>query len=242
MPFVNSLPNKPHFTPGVPGDFLLTPGVPGNFLFTPGVPGGFLLTPGVPGGFLLPCLHPAAVPPFVAGFLCLCHVTPGYARPPTVIVVLRVGCWNLEAEHRTGRHGLFLRLADAELCIVFIRHRLVFLLAAHINVRPVIPGFTFFDDDKLSRTREYTVTLFRQGRTQRNNRTARLLHHLGKLADVKQAVPATSDFYMIVVNIPADSVILFTIRIDDSDFIAVRDTEQFLIVRIGEANTFFCLL
>ena len=64
-----------------------------------------------------------------------CHLTsvsPGYARPPTVIVVLRVSCGNLEAEHRTGRHGLFLRFADSELGVMFIRQRPFFCLAAHI--------------------------------------------------------------------------------------------------------------
>ena len=47
---------------------------------------------------------------------------------------------------------------------------------------------------------------------------------------------------MIIVNIPAGTVSLFTIRVGDSDFIAVRDTEQFLIVRVDKADASFCLL
>ena len=66
-------------------------------------------------------------------------------------------------------------------------------------------------------------------------------HLLGKLADVKQAVPAVAYLHMAVINIAAGPVDGRTALPENTDLPAVRDAEQLLVVRVDEPDALFSL-
>ena len=67
------------------------------------------------------------------------------------------------------------------------------------------------------------------------------LHLLGKLADVKQAVPAVAHLHMAVINIAAGPVYRRAALPENTDLPAVRDAEQLLVMRVDEPDALFSL-
>ena len=77
----------------------------------------------------------------------------------------------------------------------------------------------------------------RLGRYRLIGRTV-FLHTLGKLADMIKVI---ADFRVILVNIAAGAFRLFAPSGSDTNFTAVWDAKQLLVMRVNKADAFFCI-